>query len=232
MLTDPRTRPKLELGFCWSTPTVIISTALRLEFKPVNNAVEYEALQAGLRLALEMKARKLQIYNYLQLVVEVVNENIKHTLKKKLKSAKGRWAEELPETLWSYRTTLFAMAYVAEAMIPVEVGISSPRHLLFDEVTNKDLHRANLDLQDERHADSKLQLAVYQIKIARYYNSKVKDRNFHISDFVLKKVFQANRKVGAETLGPTWEGPYKIIEEIQPRTYRLEDSEGRKTRHP
>ena len=151
--------------------------------------------------------------------VEAVNKIIKHTFKKMLESAKWGWAKELPETLWFYRTTSqtatsetsFAMAYGAEAMIPVEVRLPSPRHLHFDEVTNDDLCRVDLDLQDERHADSQLHLAVHQWKMARYYNSKVRGRNFYVNDFVLKKVFQANRAVEAGTLGPTWEGPYKII---------------------
>ncbi|KAL2475410.1 Pol polyprotein [Abeliophyllum distichum] len=37
--------------------------------------------------------------------VEAVNKIIKHTLKRKLEFAQGGWAKELPETLWSYRTT-------------------------------------------------------------------------------------------------------------------------------
>ncbi|KAL2526661.1 Ribonuclease H [Abeliophyllum distichum] len=48
----------------------------------------------------------------------------------------------------------------------------------------------------------------------------------------LQKVFQANREVGVGTLGLTWKGPYKIIEEVRPGTYMLEESEGRETRHP
>ncbi|KAL2480275.1 Uncharacterized protein Adt_33241 [Abeliophyllum distichum] len=110
------------------------------------------------------------------------------------------------------------MEYGAEAMIPVEIGISSPRYLHFDEVTNENLRRANMDLQDERYVDSQLRLVVYQRKMARYYNSKVKGRNFHINDFVQKKVFQANREGRAGTLGPTWNRPYKIIEKIWPGT--------------
>ncbi|KAL2492403.1 hypothetical protein Adt_28031 [Abeliophyllum distichum] len=38
--------------------------------------------------------------------------------------------------------------------------------------------------------------------MAKYYNSKVKKRSFHVNDFVLNKVFQANREVGSGTLGP------------------------------
>ncbi|KAL2513163.1 Uncharacterized protein Adt_18763 [Abeliophyllum distichum] len=88
------------------------------------------------------------------------------------------------------------MAYGAETMISVEVGIPSHRCLHFDEVASNDLHRANLDLQDERHTDSQLRLAVYQRKMTRYYNSKVRNRSFRVNDFVLKKVFQVNREAG------------------------------------
>ncbi|KAL2490942.1 Uncharacterized protein Adt_26570 [Abeliophyllum distichum] len=65
--------------------------------------------------------------------VEAVNKIIKYTLKKKLKFVKGGWAEELHETLWSYRTTSqtetgkisFVMTFGTEAMILVEMGILS-----------------------------------------------------------------------------------------------------------
>ncbi|KAL2526618.1 hypothetical protein Adt_11672 [Abeliophyllum distichum] len=48
------------------------------------------------------------------------------------------------------------MAYGAKVMISVEVGIPFPRHLHFNEATNEDLRRVNLDLQEERHANSQL----------------------------------------------------------------------------
>ena len=46
-----------------------IHCALRFEFKVSNNKTEYEALIAGLRLAKELQARSIQIYNDSQLVV-------------------------------------------------------------------------------------------------------------------------------------------------------------------
>ncbi|KAL2513394.1 Retrovirus-related Pol polyprotein from transposon [Abeliophyllum distichum] len=46
-----------------------LNCVLRLEFKASNNATEYEVLLAGLGLALEMKAKELQIYSDSQLVI-------------------------------------------------------------------------------------------------------------------------------------------------------------------
>ena len=61
-------------------------------------------------------------------------------LKKRLDGAKGRWAEELPNVLWAYRTTpkmstgeiSFSLIYGAEAMIPAEVNLYSARIAGFD----------------------------------------------------------------------------------------------------
>ncbi|KAM6563145.1 hypothetical protein CsatB_023143 [Cannabis sativa] len=76
--------------------------------------------------------------------VEVVNKTLKDTLKKKLEDAKGNWSEELPEVLWSFRTTEktatgqtpFAMTYGYEAMLPVELEPPSHRRLAYNQEVN------------------------------------------------------------------------------------------------
>ncbi|KAL2518387.1 Ribonuclease H [Abeliophyllum distichum] len=50
-----------------------LNYVLHPEFKVSNNATEYEALLADLRLVQEMKARKIYIYSDLQMVVSQVN---------------------------------------------------------------------------------------------------------------------------------------------------------------
>ena len=57
--------------------------------------------------------------------VEVINKTIKHNLKVKLEDLKRRWADELPEVLWAYRTiaraltreTPFCSHMVTKAMV-------------------------------------------------------------------------------------------------------------------
>ena len=64
---------------------------------------------------------------------EAVNKVIVNGLKKRLDGAKGKWAKELPNVLWAYRTTPrrstgetpFSLTYGAEAVIPVEVNLCS-----------------------------------------------------------------------------------------------------------
>ena len=67
--------------------------------------------------------------------VETVNKVIVSGLKKMLDDAKGIWVEELPQVLWTYRTTPrrsigenpFSMSYGAEAVIPLETGFPTLR---------------------------------------------------------------------------------------------------------
>ena len=54
-------------------------------------------------------------------------------IKTQFERAKGAWPEELPNVLWAYRTTIrvptgetpFKLTFGTEAIIPVEVGLTS-----------------------------------------------------------------------------------------------------------
>ena len=79
----------------------------------------------------------------------------------------------------------------------------------------------SLDLVDERREQSQLQVAAYQQKVARYFNSKVRERKFNVGDLVLRRVFLNTRDQAAGVLGPNWEGPYQIEEVLHPGTNKL-----------
>ena len=88
---------------------------------------------------------------------EVTNRTLLKIIKSRLVGAKGTWPEELPSVLWAYRTiartptreTLFSLTYGTEAVIPVEVGLTSLRREFFNEQTNDDQLKQNLDSLDE-----------------------------------------------------------------------------------
>jgi len=68
-------------------------------------------------------------------------------LKKRLKGSKGRWAEELPNVLWAYRTTPrrstretpFSLTYGAEAVILAEINLCSSSVVGFNPTKNSKL---------------------------------------------------------------------------------------------
>ena len=69
---------------------------------------------------------------------EVTNRTLLRLIKSRLVGAKGAWLEDLPNVLWAYRTTTrtpmtpFNLTYGTEAVIPVEVGLTSLRREFFD----------------------------------------------------------------------------------------------------
>ena len=78
----------------------------------------------------------------------MTNQTLLKIIKARLDDAKGAWLEELPNVLWAYRTTArtptgetpFRLTYGTEAVIPVEVGITS---------NNNNQLKVNLDCFDE-----------------------------------------------------------------------------------
>ena len=92
--------------------------------------------------------------------------------------------------------------------------------------------RAELDLLEERRDVARLRTAAYQQRSARYYNCKVRHRVLRIGDLVLRRVTLNTKEQGAGSLGPTWEGPYKIVKVVRPGTFKLEDMAGKEVLHP
>ncbi|CAL8992280.1 unnamed protein product [Prunus brigantina] len=90
----------------------------------------------------------------------------------------------------------------------------------------------NLDLIDEHRSQAQLRNATYKQRTARYYDSRVKHRSFKVGDWVLRKVSLATRNPTEGTLGPSWEGPYEIVNICRPSTYRLRGSDGQTLGHP
>ena len=93
---------------------------------------------------------------------ETINKVIVNGLKKRLNDAEGKWIEELPHVLWTYRTTPqksigetpFSMTYVAEAVIPLENGFPTMRTSTFTLNGNDELLKKSLDLIKERRENA------------------------------------------------------------------------------
>ena len=117
-------------------------------------------------------------------------------LKKRLDEAKGKWVDELPHVLWTYRTTLrrsvgktpFSMTYGAETVITLETRFLTLRTSLFTPYNNENLLGKSLDLVEEWRENVIVQLAYYQQKLKQGYDSGVKLKPLNPGDLVLKKV--------------------------------------------
>ena len=78
--------------------------------------------------------------------------------------------------------------YGNEAVIPTEVGLTSYKVHNHDENKNNGAMRLQLDLVDELRTVAEQRLAQYQDRMAQYYNSRVRHRDFQVGDLVLRKV--------------------------------------------
>ena len=111
--------------------------------------------------------------------------------------------------MWAYKTTPrtstgetpFRLTYGTEAVIPVEVGVTSIRREVFNEESNDDHLRINLDCLDEVRDKVSSKMTKYQQKMVVYYNKRVKLRRLDIGDFVLRKVTTTTRDFAQGKLG-------------------------------
>ena len=72
---------------------------------------------------------------------------------KRLEHAKGRWFDELPGVLWSYKTTTktstwatpFSLVYRSEAVVPIEIRISNAQSQFATEEQNNEMLKFKLE---------------------------------------------------------------------------------------
>ena len=98
------------------------------------------------------------------------NKTILDRIKKRLEDTKGRWVEELPNVLWTFRTTPrrstgetpFSLAYGSEAVIPLEIDLPTFRISEWEPTRNDLAQSQALDLLEERREHAMIRLASYQ----------------------------------------------------------------------
>ncbi|XP_066161989.1 uncharacterized protein [Oryza sativa Japonica Group] len=173
--------------------------------------------------------------------VERANAEILKGLKTKtyniLKKHEDSWLEELPAVLWANRTTPsratgetpFFLVYGAEAVLPLELSLRSPRVALYDEANQDDLRRDDLDYLEERRRRAALRTARYQQALRRYHQRHIRARSLQVGDLVLRRV---QSRLGLSKLSPMWEGPYKVIGVPRLGSVRLTTGDGTELPNP
>jgi hypothetical protein len=120
------------------------------------------------------------------------------------------------------------MVYGAEAVLPVDITVRSPRVENFDEDRSDEARELEINCSKERWLDSCVHTAKYLAILRRYYNRNVKERFFVVGDLVLK--WKTNQE-GMHKLSSPWEGPFEVIKVIRPTSYRLAHLDGTKVRN-
>ncbi|GKV28900.1 hypothetical protein SLEP1_g37888 [Rubroshorea leprosula] len=165
---------------------------------------------------------------------ESANKIVLRGLKTCVLTARSNWVDELNKVFWSCRTTPssatgetpFSLAYGAKAVIPVEVGLSSDRAGQRDDPNNEQLLRENIDLIEEVREMSRIRNMAYQGRVAKFYNKRVRARQFQVGDLVLRKAGLTNAYSHLGKLAPNWEGPYMVVQVNRPGSYTLADMHG------
>ena len=80
-----------------------------------------------------------------------------------------------------------------EAVIPVEIGLTSWRTNHHDESSNDNQLRMNLDLLNEARDQATAKTRAYQQRMAYYHDRRVMHREFKVRDLVLRKVTLATK---------------------------------------
>ena len=82
----------------------------------------------------------------------------------------------------------FKLTFNIEAIILVEVGLTSLRVKTFDEQKNQMELNANLYLIDEVKDEAQIRIMKYKEAMTKYYDRRVKIKRFNPGDFVLRRV--------------------------------------------
>ncbi|XP_015060369.1 uncharacterized protein LOC107006295 [Solanum pennellii] len=140
--------------------------------------------------------------------VEAANKNIKRLLRKMIDNYK---------------------LYGTEAVIPAEVEISSLRIIqeagLSDAEWVRDRHE-QLTLIDEKRMSVVCHGQLYQQRMIRAFNKKVRVQTFEVGKLVLKHIFPYQEEYKGK-FAPNWQGPYVVHKVLSRGALVLAEMDGR-----
>jgi hypothetical protein len=167
--------------------------------------------------------------------VEKANSLIFQSMKKILEGEKkGKWAEVMPVTVWSYNTTVcratnftpFQLLYETEAMLPEEIKHQSLRVAV--ESTPCPSEAQEKDLLESDRLKAITNLEKYQEEIRAWRDPKVKLKQFEVGNLVL---LRSSRTENIGKFEAKWIWPYVVSERTRPGAYRLSYTQGRVLEH-
>ena len=173
--------------------------------------------------------------------VEAANKNIKKIVQKMVVTYKD-WHEMLSFALHGYRTTIrtstgatpYSLVYGMEAVMPLEVDIPSLRVLIDSELQEADWAKVRyeqLNLISERRIAAICHHQLYQNRMAKAYDKKVRPRVFQEGDLVLKKLLSLSGEDRSKW-APNYEGPYVVRKAFSGGALKLSRMDGEDLARP
>ncbi|XP_070025386.1 uncharacterized protein [Nicotiana sylvestris] len=131
-----------------------------------------------------------------------------------------QWHEKLSSALLGYRTTVctstgetpYMLVYSIEVVIPTEVEIPSLRIIQeakLDDAEWVKSHYEQLALIDGKTMNATCHGQLYQNRMSRAFNKRVKPRQFKPGQLVLKKMFPHQDEAKGK-FSPNWKVPYVV----------------------
>uniref|UniRef100_A0A803M663 RNase H type-1 domain-containing protein n=1 Tax=Chenopodium quinoa TaxID=63459 RepID=A0A803M663_CHEQI len=228
----------------------MIVQSIYCDFKATNNKAEYEALIAGMTVALDLKETGLNVYRDSLLIASQLNGEFAAKVKKMtayLEIAKRKAKQfnsfSIKKVPRDKNTQADALDNLGSALrkspfstIPLRCLIGDEQQEVLKEhhdreCGNHSRDQNNIELSADLDTSEELRKAVYvrmaaqQQIFARSFNKNVKAKVFKVGDWVLRKVFQNTKDPTDGKLGPTWEGSYQILDVAGKGAYRLMSKE-------
>ncbi|XP_015087111.1 uncharacterized protein LOC107030298 [Solanum pennellii] len=153
--------------------------------------------------------------------VQVANKNIKKILRKMVQSSR-QWHEKLPFAFLGYRTTV---------LIPAEIEIPSLRIFLEAEIDDDEWIKTRLEqlsLIVEKRLTSVCHGQLYQKRMARAYNKKVRPRHFEEGELVLRHILPHHAETNGK-FSPNWRGQFVVKRVLPNGALYLANIEGKVT---
>lgn len=173
--------------------------------------------------------------------VEAANKNIKKILQKMVKTYKD-WHEMLPFALHGYRTTVrtstgatpFSLVYGTDAVLPIEVELPSLRVLReakLDEAEWVQDRFDQLNLIDEKRLTTMCHGQLYQKRMKKAFDKKVRIREFQQGELVLKKILPVHKDMRGKWM-PNYDDPFVVKTVFSGGSLILTTMDGEELAHP
>jgi len=166
------------------------------------------------------------------------NKGIINLIKRKIEENLRRWHTLLNEASWSYRMAChgstkvspYQLVYGHDAVLPWEIKTGSRRLSFQDQLAADDyatLMKDELDDLAGHRLRALISIEENKKRVARWYDKKVKAKEFANGDLVWKLILPIGTKSSKfGKWSPNWEGPYRINRSALGNAYILKTLEG------